>query len=112
MWEENKKIYVIFWEDILINKWISNVLRLKIKQKYFHETQNSDDYIIVDLHKNIDSKQIKEYIISINNIFKDVIFISLYLDWSLIQSKNTIQDLKSELKDVNLQYITDFLSSL
>jgi len=112
MVEENKTIFVIFWEDTLINKWISNVLKLKIKQKYFHETQNSDDYIIVDLHKDIDSVQIKEYINSINKIFKDVKFISLYIDANLIQSEQIIIDIKKEPTISNLYYITEILKNL
>jgi recombinational DNA repair protein RecR len=109
--EENKKIYVIFWEDTLINKWISNVLRLKIKQEYFLEIRNSDDYIIVDLHKNIDSEQIKEYIKAINTLFNNVTFISLYIDWNLAQSELLIKKIKRELNITNLDYIKDILWS-
>jgi hypothetical protein len=112
---ENEKVYVIFWEETLLNKWLANALRLKIKKEVFNNLGGIDinDYVLIDLHKNIDTSQIKDSVLWINEILKNSIFISLYVDSSIEQSKAIIESAKENLKwsDITIKYFTEFLNN-
>lgn len=97
-------IYFILWVDSLANNWIAKMLKLKIKRFFFDNDKNINDYVIIDLHKEIDDEKIEKYIEWINKLHTNTIFISLN-----IENQSQTQDIISNIEQSNLYYFTDFI---
>lgn len=106
---EASKYYFIFGQDSILNKWISKMLRLRIKESFKIE---SDDKIMIDLNNDFSTSNIVKYINWIQNLIRGnrkVNFIALDIEDNKERSKNLIVDIKEENNSFILDYIDVFV---
>lgn len=105
-------IYVLFWENTLLNQWLAESLTLKIKSVLFSDWSN----VLKCLANNIDSEQIKEMIINIKKVWphSHVSFISLdtALNNMEKQTMYILRDIWKVLNVNEIYHVNDFISSL